>query len=101
MILCCGCLCGSTDTRIRGFLKSVGYSEWATISIPKGKEKSRKMIQSLPKSPELQDLDNYLSKVSKWAIILGWDNGECKWADLAHSVTKAKIEAEYIVKNFS
>lgn len=100
-ILCCGCMCGSTDSRIRNFLKHAGYPGWASIKITKGKEKSRALLNALPRTPEVQALDNFLKESSKWAVIIGWDANGCAWSDIAHNATKSRIEAEYLVKRFA
>lgn len=101
MILACGCYCGSTDNLIRNFLKSHGYPGWANISISKGKEKSRSMISTYMGIPEIQMLDNFLQNASKWAVIIGIDDGVCRWADIAHGGPKAAIDAGFIVDQFT
>lgn len=98
----CGCMCGSTDNLIRGFLERNGFKDWATISIPKGKEKSKWMVSTLPQYPEMQMLNNFLDTASKWAVILGFDDeGNCRWADIAHGGEKSKIDAEFILREFA
>lgn len=94
------CQCGSSDNLARNFLHSVGYKDWLYIPIYKGKEKSKKIIETIPKSPEIEMLGNFLKNASKWVVILGYDGQKSKWADIAHNSTKSKIEAEFIVKNF-
>ena len=100
MLATCGCYCGSTDNLIRNFLKAHGYQDWMTIPIAKGKERSRAMLNILPQYPEVQMLDNFLKDASKWAVIIGWDDTSCRWADIAHGGPKAGIDAGFLVDQF-
>lgn len=102
MIKCCGCMCGSTDNLIRTFLHNNGYQGWNSIDIPKGKEKSRWMLSTMPQFPEVDMLNSYLDNASKWAVIIGYDrDGNCKWADLTHGGEKSRINAEFIISRFA
>lgn len=100
-IAACACQCGSVDNLIRSFLKSAGYQDWLSAPIARGKAKSRNMLLPLPKYPEVEMLDAFLQKSSKWAVIIGWNENGCRWADIAHNAAKSRIEAEFIVKTFS
>lgn len=101
MIKVVACLCGSSDSKARNFLKSVGYQDWLSIPVYKGKEKSRSVLNQLPPVPEKEMLDNFLKTASKWVVIIGYNETEMKWSDIAHNATKSRIEAEFVVKNFS
>ena len=101
MILVTACQCGSSDTLIRNFLHGVGYEKWMSIPIVKRKEKSLNAISTLPNYPEVEILGNYLRNSSKWAVILGYNENGCRWADIAHSANKSRIDAELIVKTFA
>lgn len=94
------CQCGSTDSLVRNFLKSVGYSGWLSVPIVKGKDKSLKVLEQLPRTDEREMLRSFLKEASKWAVIIGYDDYSMKWSDIAHNATKSKIEAEFVVKNF-
>lgn len=100
MIRVCTCLCGGSDSLVRNFLKSVGYEDWLSIPIEKGKEKSLSLINQLPPTPEKEMLQNFLKDASKWAVIIGYDDQSCRWSDIAHNGPKSRIEAEFVVKNF-
>lgn len=101
MIAACGCMCGSTDSLIRNFLKSVGYKDWMGIPIVKGKEKSVALLNQFPPTPEKEMLQSFLKDASKWAVIIGYTDEQMKWSDITHGGAKSKIEAEFVVKNFS
>lgn len=101
MIVVVTCQCGSVEQKARGFLKKVGYADWLTIPIHKGKEKTKSAIQYIPKFPEIDMLYNFLENASKYVVILGYDDKGCRWSDIAHGGLKAEIDAEYIVKMFA
>lgn len=97
----CSCQCGSTDSLIRGFLQSTGYKDWLTIPIAKGREASLAVLNGVPRSAESEALREYLRRASKWAVIVGWGGGVCRWSDIAHSATKSRIEASLVIETFA
>ena len=101
MIYACGCMCGSTESLIRNFLKRQGYQDWLSISIEIGKEKSMKLIDRFPPRVELMMLKNYLQDKGKWAVIIGIDDEACRWSDLSRGGEKSAIEAEFLVQRFA
>ena len=101
MIAIVSCQCGGSDSLIRNFLKSIGYGGWLDIPIEKGKERSLSTLNYLPPTPEKEMLRNFLKDSSKWAVIIGYDGRTCKWSDIAHNGPKSRIEAEFVVKEFS
>lgn len=101
MILATGCECGSTDPMIRGFLKKEGYKDWLMVPIIKGKEKSLRMLRGVPQYPEIEMLQNYVKNASKWAVIVGYNEQGCRWADLTHGKAKSKVEASLILESFA
>ena len=100
-ISACSCNCGSSDQLIRNFLKSVGYQDWLSIPIEKGKERSLALLNYLPPAPEKEMLKSFLKGASKWAVIVGYDEKMVKWSDIAHNGPKSRIEAEFVVEAFS
>lgn len=100
MIMVCTCLCGGSDSLVRSFLKSVGYQDWLSIPIVKGKDKSLSLTNQLPPVPEKEMLKSFLKDASKWAVIIGYNDEAMKWSDIAHNGAKSRIEAEFVVKNF-
>ena len=101
MIKIITCLCGSSESLVRNFLHSINYSDWMSIPIVQGKEKSLAVLNQLPPAPEKDMLKNFLKDASKWAVIIGYDQENMKWSDIAHNGPKSRIEAEFVVKNFS
>jgi len=100
MIAVCACMCGSSESMARNFLKSVEYPDWLNIRIYKGKEKSRSLLNQMPPVPEKEMLEHFLKNASKWVVIIGYNENSMKWSDIAHNAPKSRIEAEFVVKNF-
>lgn len=94
------CHCGSSDSLARNFLKSVGYPEWMSIPIHRGKEKSLSMLNQFPPVPEKEMLQSFLKGASKWVVIIGYNDSAMRWSDIAHNGVKSRIEAEFVVKTF-
>lgn len=101
MISVVACHCGSSESLARSFLKSVGYPGWMDITIHRGKEKSMSVLNQLPPAPEKEMLENFLSNASKWVVIIGYDDQNMRWSDIAHGGAKTKIEAEMVVRTFA
>lgn len=101
MIKVISCHCGSSDSLARNFLKSINYADWLSIPIHKGKDKSLAVLNTLPPTPEKDMLRSFLKDASKWVVIIGYNDQAMKWSDIAHNGPKSRIEAEFVVKNFS
>lgn len=101
MIGVIACHCGSSDSLVRGFLKSVGYPEWMDIPVIRGKDNSIAFLNQLPPTPEKEMLGSFLKDASKWAVIIGYTDDQMRWSDIAHNGPKSRIEAEFVVKSFS
>lgn len=95
------CQCGSVEEKARGFLKKVGYENWMTIPVHKGKERCKKALEYVPQYPEVDMLNSFLDRGGKWVVILGYDGNECRWSDIAHGGLKAEVDAEFVVKQFA
>lgn len=101
MISVITCQCGSSNSLVRNFLHSVNYPDWMSIPINKGKEKSLAILNYLPPVPEKDMLRSFLKGASKWAVIIGYNETQMRWSDIAHNGPKSHIEAEFVVNNFS
>lgn len=101
-IAVCTCTCGSTSDKLaRSFLKQHNYPDWLGIDIPKGREKSRRLLITLPQFPEVKEIDKYLDNVSKWCIIIGWNENAMKWSDIGNYNTVARTNARLIIETFA
>lgn len=94
------CQCGSSNSKARSFLKTVGYHDWLNIPIYQGREKSLSVLNQLPHSPEKEMLQSFLKEASKWVVIIGYNQTGMRWSDIAHNGPKSRIEAEFVVRNF-
>lgn len=95
------CQCGGSTSKARNFLKSAGYADWLSIPIYQGREKSLAVLNQLPPAPEKDMLGSFLKSAGKWVVIIGYNQDEVRWSDIAHNWPKSKIEAEFVVRVFS
>lgn len=102
MIACVACTCGSVDKLIRSKLEFFRYRDFLTVPIPRGKEKAKSVINTLPQHVALDMLRNHLGSCSKFAVVIGYDDDDCRWVDLANGkATQNNIELEMIVERFA
>lgn len=100
-IMVCACQCGGSQSLLRNFLKSAGYQDWLNIPIVQGRDKSLSLLNQLPPVPEKDMLYSFLKDASKWAVVIGYTDTDMRWSDIAHNSTKSRIEAEFVVRNFT
>ncbi len=102
MITCVACTCGSVDKLIRGKLEFYGYRDFLTVPITRGKEKAKSVLNSIPQHPAIDMLRNHLDKCSKFAVVIGYDQGDCRWVDLSNGkAVQNNIELEAIIERFA
>lgn len=102
MITCVACTCGSVDKLIRGKLEFYGYRDFLTVPITRGKEKAKSAINSIPQHPAIDMLRSHLDKCSKFAVVIGYDQGDCRWVDLSNGkAVQNNIELEAIIERFA
>lgn len=101
-LLCVACTCGFSDKLIRTRLEHYGYADSLTIPIVRGKERSKKALDTIPQHPEVSMLRSHLAKSSKFSVVLGYDNDRCRWVDLANGkAVQNNIDLEFIVRDFT
>lgn len=101
MLAVVACQCGSSDTLVRAKLAKFGYAHSMDIPIVKGREKSYSKLNTLPQFPEVKELRAYIQGVTKWAIIIGYDNERMRWVDLANGTyVKNDVDAELLIQHF-
>lgn len=102
MITCVACQCGNSDTLIRSKLSAAGYSEYMQIPIAKGKSKTNLELDSIPQHSKLNELREYLKRVSKYAIVIGYDEDGCEFVDMANGKGVVNgIDLEMILQRFA
>lgn len=96
------CQCGSSDKLVRQKLFKYGYSDYLSIPVPKGKDNSRRVLDSLPQHPEISEIRKYLEGVSKYAIVIGYDEDDCGWVDLANGKSLMNgVDLSNILEHFA
>ena len=101
-IMCVSCTCGFADKLIRTRLERAGYKDFLTIPIAKGKDRAKSALSTIPQLPDMAMLLNRLKNASKFAIIVGYDDTEMRWVDMA--IGKGfmnDIELENILERFA
>lgn len=101
-LLCVACTCGFSDKLIRTRLEHCGYRDSLAIPITRGKERSKKILDTIPQHPELLMLRTHLDNSSKFAVVIGYNDAACRWVDLANGkAVQNNIDLEYIVADFT
>lgn len=102
MIVCIACTCGSIDKLIRTRLEFCGYDDFLTIPITRGKDKSNRVLNSLPQLPGVEMARDHLKKCSKYALVIGYDDNDCRWVDLAGGKAVVNnVELELVINRFA
>lgn len=102
MIACVACTCGSVDKLIRSKLEFFGHRDFLTIPIVRGKDKSKSVINTLPQHVALDMLRSHLDSCSKFAVVIGYDDDDCRWVDLANGkAVQNNIELEMLLDRFA
>ena len=102
MALCClACQCGGADSWIRSKLKKFNHPLALLIPITKGKEKSLRVVSTLPQTQNTTDLAAHIRSASKFAIIVGTDGESLRWVDIVNGkYIKNDVDAEFIIRDF-
>ena len=102
MVTACACMCGSSDALIRSRIKKFDRRVALGVSVPKGKEKCYRFLDTLPQFPEIQDMKSHIRNNSKWAIVIGYDSERMRWVDLANGTfVKNDVDLELLLKHFA
>lgn len=102
MITCVACTCGSVDKLIRSKLEFYQYRDFLTVPITRGKDKAKSAINSLPQHTALDMLRSHLDGCSKFAVVIGYDEDDCRWVDLSNGrAVQNNIELEMIIERFA
>lgn len=96
------CQCGSADSLVRTRLGVYRYKDALTIPIVKGKSRAKSELNSIPQFEQIKTLREYIENVSKFAVVIGYDNEMCRWVDLANGkAVYNNIELENILGRFA
>lgn len=104
MIATLVCFCPNAEPKAYKFLQQF-VENWMDVPLYRGNKACGRFLEKFkdyPMGPESPyELQKFLSKVSKYIVILGWDEKEFHWADIAHNSAKSKIDAEKIIYKFA
>ena len=101
-IACISCTCGSVDRLIRSRLDQFGYRDALTIPITRGKDKSKSFLNTIPQHDEVDMLRSYLNGVSKYAVVIGYNDDAMRWVDLANGKAIVNnVDLEKILEYFA
>lgn len=107
MILLCSCTCGGVENLLKRVLKEAGITDWLSMPLHKGKDKTRRAIAALPEQirekSETKAFLAHISHKSKYAAVFGYseENDVVIWADVARGSTKERIDAQNIAKLYN
>lgn len=102
MIACVACTCGSVDKLIRRKLEFFGYRDFLTIPITRGKDKAKSVLNTLPQHDGIDMLREHLAKCSRFAVVIGYDDGDCRWVDIANGkAVQNNVELELLLQRFA
>lgn len=105
MIAVLTCHCANAITKARRFLVNNGVEDWIEVPMFIGKENVGKFLSNLPQYEECpynpQRLRSFLSDVSRFIVVFGYNDEICQWADIEHGDTQQIADAELILKRFA
>lgn len=104
MLLLLGCSCSGVDGLLRGALRDAGITDWLDPPIVKGKKKSLETLTQFPEYyrnlPQWGALYDSINTRSSFAVVIGYDAEQFRWADVAMGDLKSKLDAEVIASHF-
>lgn len=102
MITCVACTCGSVDKLVRRKLEFFGYKNFLTVPISRGKDKAKSVLNTLPQHDGVEMLRGYIAKCSKFAVVIGYDDNDCRWVDIANGkAAQNNVELELLLQRFA
>lgn len=105
MILVLACHCAGALPKARKFLQNNYVKNWIDVPVYIGKESSLNLISKFSEDtnayPSIDALRNLVRNVSRFIIIIGYDDERMEWADIAHKDSKSMADAERILEQFA
>lgn len=104
MIAVLVCKCPNAEPQAYKFLQEF-VENWMDVPIYKGRQAAKSFLDKrtdYPIGPESPyELGKFMTKVSRFIVIVGWNKNEFRWADIAHNSAKSKIDAKNIIYQFA
>lgn len=104
MIAIVACNCGNALPTAYKFLQQF-IEKWMDVPIHQGRDKASEFLAQFAdyqigeKSPH--ELSKFLTKVSRYIVVVGWDDESFDWSDIGHGGIKELADAELIVERFA
>lgn len=104
MIAVLVCYCPTAEPKAYRFLQS-RIGKWMEVPVYRGKAESEKFLRDFegypPDDRSPQGLSKHIGRVGKFVVIVGYNDNEFGWSDIANNDAKAEIDAEIILERFA
>lgn len=100
MLMVLTCLCGGVENLSRRVLQRAGHPDYMKVPIHKGREKSLAALNTIPQFQELEPLRNFLKEHTRYAVVLGFNDKGCRWANAASPNAKEVVDTELIIDKY-
>lgn len=104
MIAVLTCYCPNAEPKAYRFLQQF-VENWIDVPLYRGKEKGFEFLarfKEYPIGPESpHELRKFIDKSGSYVAIIGFNDKEFRWADIAHNSAKSKVDAENIIYQFA
>ena len=98
------CNCSGSEGLVRSTLKEAGIVDWLEPPIVKGKNLSLQTLNQFPEYykelPQWGALYASINNRSSFAVIVGYDQDDFRWADVAMGDIKSKLDGEVIATKY-
>lgn len=104
MILLLACNCGGVIPLLRGVLREAGVENWLDAEVYQGKKYALETLEQFPEYyrnlPQWGALYDSINNRSSFAVIIGYDQDNFRWADVAMGDLKSSLDGQIIAKQF-
>lgn len=98
------CTCSNTETQVRDAMRRGGDKDYMHRPVFRGKSELGAFEQALPEqwrdSEQAQILLDYVKSKGSYAVVLGFDDTDWRWADIKLARPTDKLDAQAIASDF-
>lgn len=95
------CNCPNGPVKAYKFLEPL-VENWMDVPMYSGRERCNKFLAKfLDHSNTPFDVSKFMLQHGKYIIVVGWDDGQFRWADVSHGKATDQADAEAIVREFA
>lgn len=104
MIAVVACNCGNALPKVYKFLQQY-IENWMDVPIYQGRTRTSRFLGKFAgypvgeKSP--YELQKFIAKSSRYIAVIGWDDDNFQWADIAHGQITDQADAELVIEQFA